>query len=136
MAGECCHGNQFSIDEGEESTNEEERLPDGKWLAFVTKREASAIEPRAIEKKEEGKDAEHDAGKPAEHQIWLISPEGGEAWQLTKSERDIEGFHWSLDSKSIAFTAQLPERKLTKIAKKNTGTTMCSKRIMSSNSYG
>ncbi len=104
-------GASFQLTRGKESANDEEWSPDGKWLAFVTKREASAIEPGPIEKKQEGKDAEHDAGKPAEHQIWLISPEGGEAWQLTKSEKDIEGFHWSRDSKSIAFTAQLPETK-------------------------
>ena len=33
---------------------------------------------------------------------------------MTKSEKDIEGFHWSRDSKSIAFTAQFPKRKLHK----------------------
>ncbi|MGA2595636.1 MAG: S9 family peptidase [Bryobacteraceae bacterium] len=104
-------GRSFQLTRGKESANQEEWSPDGKWLAFVTKRDPSSIEPRPIEKKEEGKDAEHDAGKPAEHQIWAISPEGGEAWQVTKSEKDVESFHWSRDGKSIAFTAQLPERK-------------------------
>ena len=39
---------------------------------------------------------------------------GGEAWQLTKSETDVDGFHWSKDSKSIAFTANPPESKVSK----------------------
>ena len=42
--------------------------------------------------KEEGKYADQGPAKPAAHQIWLISPYGGEAWQLTKSETDIDGF--------------------------------------------
>src|ERR1700733_4015111 len=121
-------GTHFQLTRGKKSTGQEEWSPDGHWLAFVGERESSAIEPRASEKKEEkaekpedkdkqekkkedGKDAEHEAGKPAAHQIWVISPEGGEAWQLTKSETDVESFHWSRDGKSIAFTANPPERK-------------------------
>ncbi len=104
-------GSSFQLTRGKKSTDQEEWSPDGKWLAFVTERESSAIEPRPLEKKEESKEAEHEAGKPAAHQIWVISPEGGEAWQLTKSERDVDSFHWSRDGKSIAFTAKAPEKK-------------------------
>src|SRR5262249_11822169 len=96
---------------------------------FVTAREAAAIEPLAPEKKEgkkeekkeEKKDEKADqgkgsegGGKPAESQLWLISAAGGEAWQITKSETDIEGFAWSKDSKHIDFTANDPEAKSTK----------------------
>jgi len=120
-------GTSFQLTRGKKSTGEEEWSPDGRWLAFVTERESSAIEPRPIEKKgekaekpddigkqEKGKDAQHDAAKLAEHQIWMISPEGGEAWQLTKLETDVESFHWSRDGKSIAFTANPPETKVGK----------------------
>ncbi len=41
----------------------------------------------------------------------MISPDGGEAWQLTKSETDIRSFHWSRDGKAIAFAATTPEKK-------------------------
>src|SRR5208283_3064980 len=85
---------------------------------------ANAIEPLAEEKKEEkkekdekkkdGKDADANSGKPAGHQIWLISPEGGEAWQLTKSSTDVSDFEWSKDSKSIAFAANPAETKASK----------------------
>jgi dipeptidyl aminopeptidase/acylaminoacyl peptidase len=104
-------GAGFQLTRGKKSTDQEEWSPDGRWLAFVTEREPSAIEPRPTEKKDETQGTVHDAAKPAERQIWAISPEGGEAWQLTKSETDVESFHWSRDGKSIAFTAKPPETK-------------------------
>ena len=100
--------------------------PDGKWLAFVTEREANAVVPeekKPEEKKEESKDAkseekkkEEDAGegKPAGQQIWLISPDGGEAWQLTKHPTDVGEFHWSKDGKQIAFSSSTAESKAEK----------------------
>ena len=123
-------GEKFQLTRGKKSASPAEWSPDGKWIAFVTEREANAIEPpkpeekkdakkeeTKDEKKEAGKDAkegEHSEGKPASHQIWLISPQGGEAWQLTKSETDIGNFRWSKDSKSIAFTANPGESKANK----------------------
>ena len=113
-------GANFQLTRGKESASPAEWSPDGRWLAFTTKREASAIEPPGAGKKEkekaetkdekkgDGKDAD---GKPAARQIWVISPEGGEAWQLTKSETDVDNFTWSEDGKWIAFTANPPEAK-------------------------
>ncbi|MGC2656928.1 MAG: S9 family peptidase [Bryobacteraceae bacterium] len=112
-------GTSFQLTRGKKSADQEEWSPDGKWLAFVTERETSVIEPLPIEKKEEkaekaeGKD-KNDATKPAARQIWMISPEGGEAWQLTEFETDVASFHWSRDGKSIAFTAKPPEGKAQK----------------------
>jgi len=115
-------GASFQLTRGTKSVDPAEWSPDGHWLAFITQRESSAIEPPSAEekakkeepkkedKKEQGKDAEG-AGKPAGRQIWVISPEGGEAWQLTKSETDVDGFQWSKDGKSIAFAANPPQRK-------------------------
>jgi dipeptidyl aminopeptidase/acylaminoacyl peptidase len=89
-------GVSFQLTTGKKSAYEAEWSPDGHWLAFITERESSAIEPPSTEKKEEkpakkreekkeeGKDAEAGSGKPANQQIWVISPEGGEAWQLTQ----------------------------------------------------
>lgn len=123
-------GGAFQLTRGKKSADEAEWSPDGHWLAFITERESSAIEllppekkeektvdkpaEKTDEKKEEDKDAEAGGKKPADHQIWIISPEGGEAWQLTKSETDVESFHWSKDGKWIAFTANPPERKASK----------------------
>ena len=112
-------GASFQLTRGKKSADQAEWSPDGRWLAFVTERESTAIEPLAVEKekdteekqKEEGKEARHGDQKPGKHQIWVISPQGGEAWQLTKSETDVEHFHWSKDSQWIAFTANPPESK-------------------------
>lgn len=116
-------GSNFQLTRGKHSPGSAEWSPDGRWLAFVAEREATAIEPLAAEKKEEkkeeekkdtGKDADTSSAKPAAHQIWLISPEGGEAWQLTKSPTDVGDFEWSKDSRSIAFAANPEESKASK----------------------
>ena len=116
-------GKSFQLTRGKKSAGGADWSPDGKWLAFVTEREPAAIEPvppagkaeeKKDEKKDEKKEGEKESGKPAGTQIWLISPEGGEAWQLTKSEADVNEFHWSKDSKLIAFTANAPESKSSK----------------------
>ncbi len=69
------------------------------------------IREEKSEKKDEKKDDGKAAGKPADHQIWLISPGGGEAWQLTRPETDVDNFRWSKDGKWMAFTANPPEAK-------------------------
>jgi dipeptidyl aminopeptidase/acylaminoacyl peptidase len=117
-------GASFQLTRGKKQAGGAEWSPDGRWLAFMTEREANAIEPgtgpekkeeKKDEKKAEKKESEKEGhGKAAERQIWLISPEGGEAWQLTKSERDIETFHWSRDGKRIAFSGNAPEGKSSK----------------------
>jgi dipeptidyl aminopeptidase/acylaminoacyl peptidase len=111
-------GAHFQLTRGKKSVDSLEWSPDGRWLAFLTERESSAITPpEKEEKKEEAKDEKKDAakpGKPAAHQLWLISPEGGEAWQLTEHETDISSFHWSKDSRQIAFTASVAEPKTEK----------------------
>jgi Tol biopolymer transport system component len=112
-------GVNIRLTRGRKSADSLEWSPDGRWIAFVTERESTAITPpEKEEKKPEGKDAKKEEkkddvkpGKPAAHQLWLISPEGGEAWQLTEHETDISSFHWSKDSKQIAFTASIPEPK-------------------------
>jgi dipeptidyl aminopeptidase/acylaminoacyl peptidase len=112
-------GASFQLTRGKHSPGPAEWSPDGRWLAFVAERESSAIEPLGEAKKEEKKEEKAasggtSGGKPASHQIWLISPEGGEAWQLTKSPTDVGDFEWSKDSRFIAFEANPPETKASK----------------------
>jgi dipeptidyl aminopeptidase/acylaminoacyl peptidase len=64
--------------------------PDGRWLAFLSDREARP--------KKEGDD------KPRK-QVWVMSPEGGEAWQLTRGNFSVSTFEWAPDGKRIALIA-------------------------------
>lgn len=101
--------------------------PDGRWLAFVTEREANIIEPYAAtekdaastedSKKEDGKSGASGAPKPASKQIWLIAPDGGEAWPLTKSETDVDELQWTKDGRWIVFTATQAPSKAAKARK-------------------
>jgi dipeptidyl aminopeptidase/acylaminoacyl peptidase len=132
-------GASFQLTRSKKSVDGFRWSPDSKWIAFTTEREQSAIVPpdkdkkdESAEKKDEQKDKEKaskekdkdkdkkdgksgdKSGKPAAHQIWLISPEGGEAWQLTRHETDIQDFDWSKDGKQIAFTSSAVESKADK----------------------
>ena len=112
-------GRVFQLTRGSKSSYSAEWSPDGRWLAFITEREAGAnpeAPPKPEPPKKEDPKEEKPApeGKPAAKQIWLISPVGGEAWELTKHEADVGGFHWSKDGQHLAFTAAPPETKAAK----------------------
>lgn len=70
----------WQLTRGEKSCDEPQWSPDGKTIAFVSKRVEKA-------------------------NLWLIAIEGGEAQQLTKMPGDVSSYRWSPDGKSIAFTA-------------------------------
>jgi dipeptidyl aminopeptidase/acylaminoacyl peptidase len=95
-------GETFQLTHGKNSAGGASWSPDGKWLAFATERDSGAVEPPSIT---------NTASKPGGRQVWLISPGGGEAWQLTKSGTSVGLFHWSKDSRYVAFTASAPETK-------------------------
>jgi dipeptidyl aminopeptidase/acylaminoacyl peptidase len=122
MLANVATGQSMQLTRGKKSAGPAEWSPDGHWLAFVTEREANAIEPvppepKETAAKEPGKSESPDAAKPAAKQIWLIAPDGGEAWSLTKSETNVEDFHWAKDGKSILFTATEPPNKAGKSRK-------------------
>jgi dipeptidyl aminopeptidase/acylaminoacyl peptidase len=111
-------GRTFQLTRGAKSSVGADWSPDGHWIAFITQREGGANPalPTKSDQTPKGdqKDEKSSEGKPADHQIWLISPVGGEAWQLTKHEKDVGGFYWSKDGRYIAFTAESPETKAAK----------------------
>jgi dipeptidyl aminopeptidase/acylaminoacyl peptidase len=108
---EVASGRNIQLTRGRKSAGAAQWSPDGHWLAFVTERESTAIEPAAAK----GEGAEAD--KPAARQIWLIAPNGGEAWPLTRSAADVTEFHWSRDAKKVLFTAARAQPKSAKSRK-------------------
>ncbi len=80
--------------------------PDGQWIAFLSERKVA-----------EGKDSDTEEGKgkdgkeeEAAH-LFLISPNGGEAFAITSGDDGVHGFAWSSDSKSICFATREPWTK-------------------------
>ncbi|MDI3316999.1 MAG: S9 family peptidase [Bacillota bacterium] len=75
--------------------------PDGRWLAFLSDREAA-----------KGKDAGLDAeGRPLQAlgvQLYLMPATGGEALRVTDLRGGVEGFVWAPDGRRVAFVARVP----------------------------
>ena len=77
--------------------------PDGKWIAFLSERKSSAgkgDDSDSDSNKEVSSDADTDS-KEEVSQIYLISPNGGEAFAITQGEEDVHAFSWSADSRTI-----------------------------------
>src|SRR5258707_12113449 len=85
------------------SSNAEWSL-DGKWIAFLSDR------PGQIKDTPEGK-----------KQLYVISADGGEAQQLTKTENDVNAFEWAPDSRRIAFSTTDADPKSLKDRKEKYG---------------
>jgi dipeptidyl aminopeptidase/acylaminoacyl peptidase len=85
-------GETFPLTEGAKSSTDPRWSPDGHWLAFLSSRESSL--PNA---------------KKDTAQLYLISPTGGEARQITNVETGVNSFDFSPDGRHIAFTSPDPE---------------------------
>jgi acylaminoacyl-peptidase len=91
--------------------------PDGRWIAFLSDRKLAA---------EKSADSEDDKGKAAKDksrakdkddevsQIYLISPNGGEAFAVTQGEEEVHAFSWSADSHTLYFATRNPWTKTQK----------------------
>jgi len=77
--------------------------PDGKWIAFLSERKTSSG-------KGDKSDSDEDS-KGGTSQIYLISPYGGEATQITQGEEDVHTFSWSADSHTIYYATRQPWTK-------------------------
>ncbi len=79
----------WQLTQGEKSCDEPQWSPDGKSIAFISKRADKA-------------------------NLWLIAVAGGEAQQLTKMAGDVSSFRWSPDGSAIAYTALEPQTEAEK----------------------
>jgi dipeptidyl aminopeptidase/acylaminoacyl peptidase len=74
--------------------------PDGKWIAFLSERKPAA------EKASDSQDKDDDKDRDDTAQVYIISPNGGEAIQLTQGEEEVHCFAWSADSHTIYFATR------------------------------
>lgn len=87
--------------------------PDGYWIAFLSERKVSSGKG-----KRSGKDDDSDAKDKEVTQIYLISPDGGEAFPVTQGDEDPHGVTWSPDSRSLYYATRVPWSKAQKDAYK------------------
>jgi dipeptidyl aminopeptidase/acylaminoacyl peptidase len=80
--------------------------PDGKWIAFLSERKPSTA-------KAGDSDSDSDS-KDDTSQLYLISPNGGEAFPITQGEEEVHAFDWSADSQTIYFATRQPRSKTQK----------------------
>ena len=89
LASAAAPHNPFLLTTGKKSSSGAQWSPDGKQIAFASDRD----------------------GK---RQVYVISPTGGEARQVGKSETAVAAVRWAPDGKSLAYVAPEPESKAVK----------------------
>jgi len=75
--------------------------PDGRTIAFLSERPRPGVKPD--ETKAAGSS---DDGK---RQVWLIRPDGGEAWILTDAKAGVSTIEWSRNGKLLGYLAREPK---------------------------
>jgi dipeptidyl aminopeptidase/acylaminoacyl peptidase len=105
--------------------------PDGKWIAFLSERKSAAEKSNdpssdsgdaknkraanAAFSNDKDKDfKDKDDKDEGTTQIYLISPNGGEAFAITQGAEDVHAFAWSSDSQTIFFATRQPWTKTQK----------------------
>ncbi|MGB5294318.1 MAG: prolyl oligopeptidase family serine peptidase [Thermoanaerobaculia bacterium] len=82
-------GTRVQLTRGQERVSSPAFSPDGLHLAFLSNRKVPGGEDSKIGKS----------------QLWALALSGGEAWPVTRLERDVEEFGW-IDGGSLAIAAQ------------------------------
>ncbi len=96
--------------------------PDGRWIAFLSERKAEEKNDDADNSKASASRRSDLNGKAKADgdvaQLFVISPEGGEAIPITSGEEEVHAFVWTPDSKSLIFSTRQPWSKKQKDAHK------------------
>jgi len=79
--------------------------PDGAWIAFFSERKLENG------KNDAGDDAKDDSKYGDLAQLYVISPNGGEAIPVTTGDEEVHAFAWSADSKTLYFATRTPWTK-------------------------
>ena len=86
--------------------------PDGRWIAFLSDRKTEKDSSTSDD--ESASEENSDSKEEGVDQIYLISPEGGEAWMATSGEEEVHAFSWSSDSNTLYFATRNPWTKAQK----------------------
>jgi dipeptidyl aminopeptidase/acylaminoacyl peptidase len=78
--------------------------PNGQWIAFLSDRKIP----------DQSGDESDKENKEGSDQIYLISPNGGEAIAVTRGQEEVHAFSWSGDSKTLYFATRNPWSKTPK----------------------
>jgi dipeptidyl aminopeptidase/acylaminoacyl peptidase len=79
--------------------------PDGQWIAFLSERKTTS---------EKADSSDSDTKDESVSQLYLISPNGGEAFAVTQGEEEVHAFSWSADSHTLYFATRNPWTKAQK----------------------
>ena len=109
--------------------------PDGRWIAFLSDRKLSTGDPDSASDDDKSNARSNHAGKGGSNnktrsndksdssdksdkgeasQIYLISPNGGEAFAITQGAEEVHAFSWSADSHSLYYATRNPWTKTQK----------------------
>ena len=90
--------------------------PDGRWIAFLSERKPASDKDSDSDddkaKNDKAGSDKDDKGETA--QIYLISPNGGEAIQITEGQEEVHTFSWSADSRTLYYATRQPWTKTQK----------------------
>src|ERR1700736_5332072 len=79
--------------------------PDNRWIAFLSERKLTA---------DKGGDSDDSSKDEGVSRLYLISPDGGEAFPLTQGDEEVHSFSWSADSHTLYFATRNPWTKAQK----------------------
>ncbi len=88
---------------------------DGEWIAFLSERKTPAAKSGDADSDDSDKKDKDDNDKDeGTTRVYLISPNGGEAFPITAGAEDVHAFTWSADSRTIYFATRQPWTKAQK----------------------
>jgi dipeptidyl aminopeptidase/acylaminoacyl peptidase len=105
--------------------------PDSRWIAFLSERKPNSEkdpdsdedssdksrhknQPKNEDRDRDKNERDKNDDKTGVAQIYLISPNGGEAIPLTQGSEEVHSFSWSADSRTIYFSTRIPWTKAQK----------------------
>jgi len=87
--------------------------PDGRWIAFLSERKSSSEKSADSDSDSQNKDKDDETT-----QLFLISPDGGEAFPVTQGSEDVHAFSWSGNAQTLYFATRQPWSRAQKDAYK------------------